>query len=249
MNIIRKKFNNSYAYFLLRQSIFYSIYFKYRYPIHHESIKAEDQLYANLIKKYLPKNSLIFDLGANMGQLSKVFVDCGAKTIAVEPDPTNLRHLAVIKKNNLIIEPKAISDFDGPSSFFIADNHALSSLINDTNESRKEVIVECISLKNLIAKYGKPDFIKLDIEGSEEAVLLNLDLPIKFIAYEVNRPNKSTTLINIITHLVSLSASYKFNLSQNDKSLLFEEFVEKEEIENYLVNNEVNYVMVFCLNI
>src|SRR2546429_6718136 len=48
----------------------------------------------------LPPGGLVFDIGANVGTMTRVFASLGAKVIAVEPNPDCIRHIVFFQAEN-----------------------------------------------------------------------------------------------------------------------------------------------------
>jgi hypothetical protein len=71
--------------------------------------------------------------------------------------------------------------------------------------------VECIvvTVDELIAKYGKPRAVKMDVEGFEPLVLAGLNQPIEFISFELVRcaPWKTPACMAQLARL----GKYEFN--------------------------------------
>jgi len=136
------------------------------------------------------KNELIFDIGANIGEVVKRFVDKGGKVIAVEPQEeltTNENYKGVID----IVTNVCISDSIGKITFYRGDSKhtTISTCFEDwkpLHPSTKwtPVTMGTITLDTLIEKYGIPTYIKIDVEGFEDRVLGGLSHTIKFISFE-----------------------------------------------------------------
>ena len=67
-----------------------------------------------------------------------------------------------------------------------------------------------ITLRDAIAKYGRPSFCKVDVEGHERAVFATLAEPIPLIAFEGNLPAYLPQSIEIVQ---GLGKDYLFNFS------------------------------------
>ena len=152
-----------------------------------------------------------------------------------------------IKDKNVFLEPVAVFDYVGDITFYQnKKDPALSSIF--IQEGNKTTSVSCTTISNLIQKYGKPDFIKIDAEGSEKTILLDLTLPIRLLAFECNLPEFLDATHEILQHLIALSFKYAFNVSFNDATLFFDSFVNIDLLYGCLNSHKGKYCMVFCLN-
>jgi FkbM family methyltransferase len=133
-----------------------------------------------LCAKFIKENSIVIDIGANIGTHSIYFAKIATKGIvlAIEPQvtifPTLLKNISNF--NNIIPLNIAIDSEMKISEFFIMSDNAYSSL-KDTK--RKKVLqvkrVVTMPLDSLIDLFDKIDFIKIDVEGFEKNVLLSME--------------------------------------------------------------------------
>lgn len=126
------------------------------------------------------RNPLIIDCGSNIGMSIFFFktIYPNSRIIGFEPSKKTYLYLQDnIRQNQLTsieLYNKALSQREGLIEFYIDDNDP-GSLISSTNKSRmsKQVeIVESTLLSNFVN--GQVDFLKIDIEGSEMDVILDL---------------------------------------------------------------------------
>src|SRR5207247_1008105 len=145
------------------------------------------------------------DIGANVGYKTDLFLRMGARVVAVEPEPGGQKVLRErflqyrITRPPLTIVGKAVSDHEGHVPMWTErpcfEMNTLSrkwveKLRRDEQASfATELAVEAIRLDTLIAHYGRPFFIKIDVEGYELKVLRGLRSPVPYIAFEVNLPD------------------------------------------------------------
>src|SRR5262249_49664992 len=71
--------------------------------------------------------------------------------------------------------------------------------------------VEAVSLEELMAIYGSPFFIKIDVEGYEAHVLRGLRRPVPYLSFEVNLPEFKKEGLECIEQLGNIAALGKFN--------------------------------------
>ena len=184
-------------------------------------------------EQFIKKNDLIFDVGANVGSKSKLFLNLGGKVVGFEPQNELCNylndHLKRNKKFNL--ERTALGSELGFAEMKISDAHVLSSMSNRWIESTKKSgrfdqynwnetqKVAVSTLDEKIKTYGTPQFIKIDVEGYEFEVLKGLSRPINFMSIEFTAEDikNSQDCIDLISNL----GEYLFNFSIGE-SLIFE---------------------------
>ncbi len=147
---------------------------------------------------------LIFDIGANVGNYTALFLKKGARVISVEPQPYCHRFLKLrfMFTRNVVIVPAGAGNSEGVMQMNVSSAHTLSSLnpewvkkVNDSNRFgqsqptwNKTVPVQITTIDNLIRTYGQPEYIKIDVEGFEKNVLAGLTKPVKCISFEFTLP-------------------------------------------------------------
>lgn len=131
------------------------------------------------------KKPIIFDCGANIGFATIFFkwLYPESEIYAFEPDKKTFE---ILKKNvsqnklkNVHLFNSAISDKNGKIDFFV-DLKKPGSGIMSTKQERNpkdKITVDCLSLSSLIKNKNllKIDYVKMDIEGSENEVIQDLD--------------------------------------------------------------------------
>jgi len=129
-------------------------------------------------EKSIVKNSVVFDIGANWGEHSLYFsrlVGSGGSVYAFEPSPKVAVeakwHFSSNNIPNIHFFEMAVTDFNGHVSF--QDNGGLSTQGKISTDDKLPVKVCAITLDHFIEKekIEKVDFIKIDVEGHEGAVL------------------------------------------------------------------------------
>lgn len=141
--------------------------------------------HVRFFKQHIQQGQVVFDIGAQLGLMSKAFFDLTGsegKVYAFEPTPATYDLLCqTIRLNQMgsVVTPikQAVSDKRGKTHFYISDMplDPANSLVNyDRQHSAREIEVELVSIDDFLSErqLQKVDFIKIDAEGAEYRVLL-----------------------------------------------------------------------------
>jgi len=133
-------------------------------PKKKEHFRKELEFYSQFIKE----NDLCFDVGANIGDKTEIFVQLGATVVAIEPQESCWRILRRrFKDNEVHIITKALSKSMGNQEIFIDRSSTLSSMSTEWIESVKKsgrfsrhkwsysMTVETTTLDALISEFCK----------------------------------------------------------------------------------------------
>ena len=196
----------------------------------------------------IPPNSLVFDIGANVGGFSFVFASTGARVVAVEPNADCVRHIQLSFQTEAIqVVMAAAGPRDGLAQLNLSDERDdISSLSVEWIATMKErhpqyaglwsrqVTVPMVALDTLVKHYGMPYFIKIDVEGFEESVLDGLSVQPELLSFEFNAATTDAA-INCIDKPVIARASV-FNFAYGDPTH-FEllEWVSREQLKTILL--------------
>jgi FkbM family methyltransferase len=133
------------------------------------------------IKRYVVAGDTAYDVGAHIGYVSLSLVKRvgqGGHVIAFEPFPRNVALLRANIANNSLSNVQVFDvaawDRCGEAVIRISENFATASLVWHKNDrSAIEYKIKTVALDDLIEANGlpKPNFVKIDVEGAEGAVL------------------------------------------------------------------------------
>jgi FkbM family methyltransferase len=174
--------------------------------------------------QFVRSGDLVFDVGSNIGEYTEVFLKLGARVVAIEPQQDCATILRTIRPSRrLVIEQVAVGASEGEAEFYVCDEApGLSTLSPEwltmaQNAARtsqhkwnRSIRVPVITLDLLIAKFGKPRFVKIDVEGSEPAVLSGLTKAPEYLSFEFNTEYISSALSCLTKSCFSPRA--RFNL-------------------------------------
>jgi len=208
------------------------------------------EFYSKLIQ---PKE-LVFDIGANVGNRTSVFLEIGAEVIAFEPQKRCFDYLTKKFGNHSLFygEHCAIGSTKGIQEMMVCEADTLSSLSKEWIEATKksgrfeayhwnqleQVRIE--TLNDIITKHGVPKFIKIDVEGYEFEVLSTLNQPIEFLSIEFTPEHMSNTIM-CLDYLVALSQRAQFNFSVGESMAFeFSNWVNEKDIKQFLSKFDSN---------
>jgi len=150
--------------------------------------KKEDNI-KEFIEK-IPEGSIFYDLGANLGWFSLYAASLNLKTYAFEMDPFNFKGLEenVLGNSNIIhninIFNKGIAGFNGKGNMLytneeIGGHNKVLKLDNFSGPHHQDSFnmsreIEVVTLDNFITENNLPwpDYLKIDIDGSEHSFLM-----------------------------------------------------------------------------
>lgn len=191
--------------------------------------------------KYLiNKNDLCFDIGANIGKKSKLFLSLNAKVIAFEPQTKCFKYLDKINHPNFEYYPFGVGSKNEQKQLHLANHIEVATFSNKmidfyTTKSIKwnnKEEVQVKKLDTLIKEFGLPDFCKIDTEGYELDILLNLNHKIKMIEFEFNEAFIEDTL-KIISILDKKNTVFNCTLNEKPRFKL-ENWVKANKMIKYI---------------
>lgn len=207
------------VYHTIRYSKIYYRILKYKNPGYIRALDEDLAFYRRLLGDSL---GLIFDVGANHGDKTWAFRRLAKRVISIEPDGTCFAALRTRygRDRRVSLENVALGDRAGVGTFFVEDDgsayNTLSEkerdwLVSEHGQNIRKVPVLVSTLDAMIAKYGVPDFLKIDVEGGELSVFSGLSHPVPIICFEANLPRFREESLRIIERFRSDKAA-RFNL-------------------------------------
>jgi len=185
-------------------------------------LKAEADFFRSLI----PANSLVFDVGANIGERSEALLKAGMSVVAIEPQPACAAEaIARCGGPDFCLVHSAVGREDGNVTLYLSSvYHTMASMDPSWTEPHGSLVVPQSTLDSLVVKYGLPYYCKIDVEGYELEVLRGLTHRIPLISFEYHL-SKIDQAYECIDHLDGY-----FNISPAEKlELLFDEWPNKTD--------------------
>tara|TARA_B100000886_G_scaffold62688_2_gene38896 strand:- start:6377 stop:7114 length:738 start_codon:yes stop_codon:yes gene_type:complete len=207
-------------------------------------------------KKFLNNENLIFDLGANLGDKTYIFSKLSKKIICFEPEDKMYKILKKRFRNKkIVLRKKIISNKIEKVKFIIVKgNEAYSTIIKKSLNQFKHLnkndfytkIKKSSTLNHEITKFGIPNYIKIDCEGSESKILKRLKYRVKIISFELNLPYFIKDGKEII-EFFKRKYNSKFNIRIQDKfQFYFKKNVSEKECLKFISKKNITVeVFVF----
>ena len=130
------------------------------------------------LRRELKPGDTFFDIGANAGFFTLIgsrLVGASGRCIAFEPSRENCQSIQEqIDLNSLTacsVVSEAISDRVGSSFFSFDEPGSPTARIGPSSRGEQQVPVKVTTLDGACVRFGRPDFIKMDIEGGEARAL------------------------------------------------------------------------------
>jgi FkbM family methyltransferase len=233
-------------------------------------VRAGQVKFYRSILKGFQTGDLIFDIGANVGEKTDVFVRLGARVVAVEPDE-RCQHVLRGKfiEYRFVPKPvtvvgKAASDkitvetmwVDGPGSALNTLSQKWAETLrgdkkrfehtSDALEFAQKKSVETTTIEQLTVTYGLPFFVKIDVEGHELDTLRGMRRSVPYLSFEVNLPEFRHEGLRCLEVLDSLAPAGEFNFVVDcQHGLVLEQWIDGRQFSQVLEQCTERCVEVF----
>lgn len=223
---------------LYRGTPFYTSRFARINAARNDQRSPDDHALRSLYSQFVSDGDLVFDIGANIGDHTKLFLDLGCRVVAVEPQRNCVATLRRSFGDRIDIVQAAITDRMGTAMLKKHDTlHAMATLSDEwlsrsdkTGEWFRRERVETITFDDLIARYGIPKFAKIDVEGSERKLFEGLSVAVNALRFEFARE----LMADAKACLAKLEAlgRYEYNYSASYKTEM--QFAEWKSANDFL---------------
>jgi len=195
-----------------------------------------DQEMLDFYRGFVSAGEVCFDVGANIGNRVKILLRLGARVVAVEPQRECVKVLKAVfgRHPHFTLVEEALGAAEGHAEIMIGSANTISSLSREWvdavvksgrfGDQRWDGTqqVTLTTLDRLIARYGAPAFIKIDVEGFEYEVVKGLSRTVKALSLEFT-PEMLESTFRCLEHLeglgeielnYSIAESMRFSLDE-----------------------------------
>lgn len=193
---------------------------------HYHASRARQRRMRAFYDEFVGKDALVFDIGAHVGDRVRAFRALGADVVAIEPQPSAFRCLEWLfgRSRYVHLVESAVAGREGEVTLSInLDNPTVSTASANFitaadgaegwadqrwDETRT---VPATTLDALIARFGEPAFVKIDVEGFEDTALAGLSRAVPALSFEFTMIQRAVAF-RCLDRLKVLG-DYRYNLS------------------------------------
>ena len=199
----------------------------------YHAIPLRQRRLRRLYGHFVGAGDLVFDIGAHAGNRVRAFAALGCRVVALEPQPDFAWLLRALysRSSRVVVVESAVADVSGRRSLSVSERTpTVTTLAAGWRDARagdpdfdrvqwnRQIEVDTTTLDRLIEQFGVPAFVKIDVEGSEPAVLAGLGRPVPALSFEY-LPRALQEVQACLARLITLGP-YQFNWSVAESNQL-----------------------------
>ena len=113
------------------------------------------------------------------------------------------------------------------------------------------VDISITTLDRLIAEYGVPSYIKIDVEGFELEVIKGLSSQVPLLSLECNLPEFAKETLESLAALAKLSPTAGFNycLAEPPERFESEQWLTQQQMSSIVASGKYRFVEIYCRSV
>jgi FkbM family methyltransferase len=238
----------------------YRVYIFFFYRQHFRIKQAEKRFYRNIIPRS-PRGP-VFDIGANVGDKTRIFCRLTERVIAVEATPSLAETLKQRFRDqpNVIVVAKAVGAAETKARLRLFGDGGGCNTLSTKAERIKEpgaalrgsdndtVEVPVTTLDKLVKEHGTPVYVKIDVEGYETEVLQGLTTPVPLISFEANLPDFMPETRRCVDLIESRFPATEFNYvaTEPPREFVMKTWITAAEMIGHLEQSKELYLEIYC---
>lgn len=199
-----------------------------------------------LYRTLLSRGELAFDVGAHVGTRARAMRSAGARVVAFEPQTVFAAYLRRTMPRDVAVLDVALGREEAEATMAVSSRHpTVSSLSREFVDGSRTATgfehvrwdrsqpVRVVTLDDVIARFGRPAYVKIDTEGSEGEVLAGLSHPVDLISVEYLPafPRLAASLVDLLV----AKGNDRFNVVEGETGrFLWREWRDGDAVKTWL---------------
>ena len=144
--------------------------------------------------KTVGEDGMLLDIGANCGWYSRIVAAAfpNAKVVALEPSQLAFKYLRQFSSPNFFCLPLAATDVDGKRLVSDRKFYRQPSSTAFLDAQSEYLGQASCTADSLMRTFGRPSFVKIDVEGAELLVLKGMTELLKFVPHVLIEVNENS---------------------------------------------------------
>lgn len=209
---------------------------------------ARDAAMDALYSRFVGRGDLAFDIGSHVGDRIGAFRRLGARVVALEPQPDCAHVIRTLYGDDPEVTLIEAACGREPGRIVLHVNSANPTVTTASADFiaaaegaggwegqvwDREIEAEVITLDDLVGRFGRPRFVKIDVEGFEADVLAGLGASLPALSFEFTTIQRGIA-IRCVDRLLELGP-YRFDAALGETQVLsLGEWVSGSRIKDFI---------------